>query len=45
MNTLALELVWQFVKKIVENHKGFIFAKGKINVGATFTIYIPEDIG
>lgn len=32
-------------KKIVENHKGFIFAKGKINVGATFTIYVPEDIG
>lgn len=30
-------------KKIVENHKGFIFSKGKPNVGATFTIYFPED--
>lgn len=30
-------------KKIVENHKGFIFAEGKPNVGATFTIYLPED--
>ncbi|HNP32942.1 MAG TPA: CHASE3 domain-containing protein [Flavobacterium sp.] len=30
-------------KKIVENHKGFIFAKGKLNSGATFTIYLPED--
>ena len=31
-------------KKIVENHKGFIFAKGKPNVGAIFTIYLPEDL-
>ena len=31
-------------KKIVENHKGFIFANGKPNLGATFTIYLPEDI-
>ena len=30
-------------KKIVENHKGFIFAKSKLNAGATFTIYLPED--
>ncbi|MGM5469597.1 CHASE3 domain-containing protein [Flavobacteriaceae bacterium LMO-SS05] len=28
-------------KKIVENHKGFIFAKGEINVGSVFTIYLP----
>lgn len=28
-------------KKIVENHKGFIFADGELNVGATFTIYLP----
>ena len=28
-------------KKIVDNHQGFIFAKGEINVGATFTIYLP----
>ncbi len=32
-------------KKIVENHKGFIFAEGKPNVGATFTIYLPEESG
>ena len=31
-------------KKIVENHKGFIFAKGKPNIGAIFTIYLPEDL-
>lgn len=28
-------------KKIIENHKGFIFAKGEINVGSIFTIYLP----
>ena len=28
-------------KKIVENHKGYIFAKGEPNVGATFEIYLP----
>ena len=28
-------------KKIVENHKGYIFADGKLNEGATFTIFIP----
>lgn len=30
-------------KKIVENHKGFIFAHGEIDLGATFTIYLPRD--
>ena len=30
-------------KKIVENHKGFIFAEGKPNKGAIFTIYLSED--
>jgi signal transduction histidine kinase len=29
------------VKKIVENHNGIIVAKGEINKGATFDIYIP----
>lgn len=28
-------------KKIIENHKGLIFAKGEINVGSVFTIYLP----
>ena len=28
-------------KKIVENHKGFIVAKGTPNEGATFIIYLP----
>ncbi len=28
-------------KKIVDNHYGFIFAKGEPNVGATFSIYLP----
>jgi signal transduction histidine kinase len=28
-------------KKIVENHHGFIFAKGVLNQGATFFIYLP----
>lgn len=28
-------------KKIMDNHKGFIFAEGKPNVGATFTIFLP----
>jgi light-regulated signal transduction histidine kinase (bacteriophytochrome) len=31
------------VKKIVENHNGFISAKGEVNKGATFDIYIPEN--
>ena len=29
------------VKKIVENHHGFIIAKGKQGKGSTFDIYIP----
>ncbi|WP_264538528.1 PAS domain-containing protein [Flavobacterium sp. N1736] len=29
------------VKKIVENHNGYITAKGESNKGATFDIYIP----
>lgn len=28
-------------KKIVENHHGFIFAKGEPSIGATFTVYLP----
>lgn len=28
-------------KKIVENHQGFIMAHGELNVGTTFTIYLP----
>lgn len=30
-------------KKIVENHKGFIFANSELNEGATFTVYIPAE--
>ena len=30
-------------KKIVENHNGFIFAKGVVNEGSTFSIYLPFD--
>lgn len=30
-------------KKIVENHKGFIFAEGKPNEGAVFSIYLPKE--
>jgi PAS domain S-box-containing protein len=30
-------------KKIVQNHKGFIRAKGKLNEGATFQVYLPAD--
>ncbi|MDX1471380.1 MAG: PAS domain-containing protein, partial [Flavobacteriaceae bacterium] len=30
------------VKKIIENHHGFIKAKGEINQGAQFTIYLPS---
>ena len=28
-------------KKNVDNHQGFIFAKGEINVGAIFNVYLP----
>ena len=31
-------------KKIIENHKGYILAKGKPGEGAVFEIYLPEDI-
>ncbi|PKG50754.1 CHASE3 domain-containing protein [Olleya sp. 1-3] len=30
-------------KKIVENHKGYITAKGEPNKGATFTVFLPID--
>ncbi|MES2811443.1 MAG: ATP-binding protein [Bacteroidota bacterium] len=30
-------------KKIIENHKGYIFAKGVPDTGATFTFYLPLD--
>lgn len=30
-------------KKIVENHKGFIFAKGVLHEGSTFIIYLPVE--
>jgi light-regulated signal transduction histidine kinase (bacteriophytochrome) len=30
-------------KKITENHAGFIYASGKKNEGATFTIILPEN--
>lgn len=29
------------VKKIIDNHQGFIYARGKINIGATFYLYLP----
>lgn len=29
-------------KKIIDNHQGFIFAKGQLGIGSVFTIYIPE---
>lgn len=28
-------------KKIIDNHKGYIFAEGIPNQGAVFTIYLP----
>lgn len=31
------------VKKIIENHGGIITAKGELDVGATFEIYIPTN--
>jgi PAS domain S-box-containing protein len=31
-------------KKIIDNHQGFIDATGVPGVGATFTIYIPENL-
>ncbi|MES2647557.1 MAG: ATP-binding protein [Bacteroidota bacterium] len=32
------------VKKIVDNHKGFINATGEVNKGANFNIYLPHPI-
>ena len=31
------------VKTIVENHQGIIIAKGEVNMGSTFDMYIPID--
>lgn len=30
-------------RKIVENHKGYIFAKGEPNIGASFTVFLPAE--
>lgn len=30
-------------KKIVENHKGYIFAKGVLNEGSIFTVFLPAE--
>ncbi|MBA3680936.1 MAG: PAS domain-containing protein [Bacteroidetes bacterium] len=30
-------------KKIVENHKGFIIAQSKLNIGSTFDIFLPQE--
>jgi signal transduction histidine kinase len=30
-------------KRIIDNHRGFIFAKGKVNEGATFTVFLPAE--
>ena len=30
-----------YVKKIIENHKGYIIAKGEPDLGATFTFFLP----
>ncbi|MEO8171636.1 MAG: ATP-binding protein, partial [Sediminibacterium sp.] len=32
------------VKKIVENHQGVITATGEVNKGATFDIYLPDNV-
>tara|TARA_R110002049_G_scaffold223308_1_gene394926 strand:- start:6 stop:3023 length:3018 start_codon:yes stop_codon:yes gene_type:complete len=31
-------------KKIVENHNGYIYAKGEVGVGAEFVIYLPAEM-
>lgn len=31
-------------KKIISNHNGFIFAKGELNVGSKFIIYLPTNL-
>lgn len=31
-------------KKIVDNHKGFIFGEGKLGEGSVFTIYLPTEM-
>ena len=41
MNYKGTGIGLAIVKKIVENHEGFIDADGKIGAGATFTIYLP----
>ncbi len=50
-NTFYLPKGWQgdfyednptlYVKKIIENHDGFITASGQVSQGATFDIYLP----
>lgn len=31
-------------KKIAENHKGFLFAEGKVDKGATFNLFLPINL-
>ncbi len=32
------------IKRIVDNHNGFILANGKLGAGATFDLYIPDEV-
>jgi signal transduction histidine kinase len=31
------------VKKVVENHKGFITAESQLDEGATFNVFLPTN--
>lgn len=39
------EVGLSIVRRVVENHKGYIYAEGELDRGSTFTVILPNKDG